>query len=52
VSGIGRSREFISLSSEGWCQASVTAGTPVTEAQAAAERTVAFYTGTEPTPGS
>lgn len=45
-------REFISLSSEQWRQASVTAGTPVAEAQAAAERTVAFYTGAEPMPGS
>ena len=50
--GSDEGREFISLSSEGWCQASVTAGTHVTEAQAAAERTVAFYTGAEPTPGS
>jgi uncharacterized protein YndB with AHSA1/START domain len=45
-------REFISLSSEQWCQASITAGTPVAEAQAAAARTVAFYTGTGPMPGS
>jgi uncharacterized protein YndB with AHSA1/START domain len=45
-------REFISLSSERWCQASIAAGTPVAEAQAAAARTVAFYTGTEPIPES
>jgi uncharacterized protein YndB with AHSA1/START domain len=45
-------REFIALSSEQWCQASIAAGTPVTEAQAAAERTVAFYTGSEPAPES
>ena len=50
--GSDEGREFISLSSEHWCQASITAGTPVTDAQAAAGRTVAFYTGTEPTPGS
>ena len=45
-------REFIALSSEQWCQASITAGTAATEAQAAAGRTVAFYTGAEPVPGS
>jgi uncharacterized protein YndB with AHSA1/START domain len=45
-------RQFITLSSEQWCQASITAGTPVTEAQTAAERTVAFYTGSEPMPES
>ena len=45
-------REFIALSSEQWCQASITAGTPVAEARAAAERTVAFYTGSEPAPES
>jgi len=50
--GSDEGREFISLSSGQWCQASITAGTPATEAQAAAERTTAFYTGTEPTPGS
>jgi len=48
--GSDEGREFISLSSEQWCQASITAGTPVTDAQQAAERTVAFYTGTEPAP--
>jgi len=45
-------REFIALSSEQWCQASITAGTPAAEARAAAERTVAFYTGSEPAPES
>ena len=50
--GSDEGREFISLSSEHWCQASITGGTPVTDAQAAAGRTVAFYTGTEPMPGS
>jgi uncharacterized protein YndB with AHSA1/START domain len=50
--GSDEGREFIALSSERWCQASITAGTPVTEANAAAERTAAFYTGSEPLPGS
>jgi uncharacterized protein YndB with AHSA1/START domain len=50
--GSDEGREFISLSSEQWCQASIAAGTPVAEAQAAAARTVAFYTGTDPMPGS
>lgn len=40
--------EFIALSSERWCQASVDAGTPATEAQAAAEQSLAFYTGSAP----
>jgi len=44
--------QFVVLSSELWCQASIIAGTPATEAQAAAERTTAFYTGSEPTPPS
>jgi uncharacterized protein YndB with AHSA1/START domain len=43
-------RQFIELSSELWCQASIAAGTPATEALAAAERTVAAYTGAEPPP--
>ena len=50
--GSDEGREFISLSSEQWCQASIAAGTPVAEAQAAAARTTAFYTGTEPPPES
>jgi uncharacterized protein YndB with AHSA1/START domain len=50
--GSDEGREFISLSSEQWRQASITAGTPGAEARAAAERTVAFYTGAEPTPES
>jgi len=45
-------RRFIALSSEQWCQASITAGTPATGAQAAAERTTAFYTGSEPGAGA
>lgn len=45
-------REFISLSSEQWAQASITAGTPAAEAHAAAERTTGFYTGADPAPES
>jgi len=45
-------RQFITLSSELWGQASITAGTPSADAWAAAERTTAFYTGSEPPPGS
>lgn len=45
-------RQFIALSSELWCRASIAAGTPATGAQAAAERTTGFYTGSEPMPGS
>jgi uncharacterized protein YndB with AHSA1/START domain len=44
--------QFIAFSSELWCQASIAAGTPVTDALAAAERTVAAYTGAEPPPES
>jgi uncharacterized protein YndB with AHSA1/START domain len=39
--------EFVTRSSGGWADASVAAGTDATEARAAAERTTAFYTGTE-----
>ena len=42
--------QFIALSSELWCEASIAAGTPATEALAAAGRTVAAYTGAEPPP--
>jgi uncharacterized protein YndB with AHSA1/START domain len=45
-------RQFMTGSSDQWCQASIAAGTPATEAQAAAERTTAFYTGAGPTPES
>ena len=44
--GSDEGREFIVLSSEQWCQASITAGTSATEAERAAARTTAFYTGT------
>ena len=38
-------RQFVSLSSHQWRDASIAAGTDPAEAQAAAERTTAFYTG-------
>jgi uncharacterized protein YndB with AHSA1/START domain len=41
-------RRFMSLSSQLWCDASVAAGADPSEAQAAADRTTAFYTGAEP----
>lgn len=37
-------REFISLCSQRWCDASTAAGTDPTDARAAADRTTAFYT--------
>jgi hypothetical protein len=45
-------RQFVALSNELWCQASVTAGTPAAEAQQAAERTFGFYTGSGSMPES
>lgn len=41
-------RRFIEESSRGWCEAAVAAGDDPAEAGAAAGRTFAFYTGTEP----
>ncbi|MFV8751841.1 SRPBCC family protein [Nannocystaceae bacterium ST9] len=38
-------REFVERSSEGWCLASIAAGTGEAAARAAADRTTAFYTG-------
>ena len=38
-------RRFVRLSSSGWEQASIAAGTSEAEARAAADRTTAFYTG-------
>lgn len=38
-------KQFVAMSSQEWCAASIAAGTPAREAQAAAERTTAFYTG-------
>ena len=40
-------RHFVALSNELWCQASIAAGTPAGEAEEAAGRTFAFYTGAE-----
>jgi len=38
-------RQFISLSSQGWCDAAIDAGADPAGARAAAERTTAFYAG-------
>lgn len=38
-------RQFMALSSQRWGQASIGAGTDAADAEAAAERTTAFYTG-------
>lgn len=38
-------RQFTSLSSERWAEASIAAGTDAAEAQAAAARATAFYSG-------
>lgn len=38
-------RQFVAYSSGQWAEASIAAGTPAGEAQAAAERTTGFYTG-------
>jgi uncharacterized protein YndB with AHSA1/START domain len=47
-------KRFMTLSSELWCEASVAAGADQAEAQAAADRTTAAYTGAAPdqSPGS
>jgi uncharacterized protein YndB with AHSA1/START domain len=45
-------RRFMALSNEEWSQASIAAGTPVGDARAGAERTLALYTGAEPMPES
>jgi uncharacterized protein YndB with AHSA1/START domain len=39
-------RRFIAASSRGWCEAAIAAGADAGEANAAAERTYAFFTGT------
>jgi uncharacterized protein YndB with AHSA1/START domain len=41
-------KQFMSLSSQRWCEASVAAGTDPADARAAADRTTAAYTGTAP----
>ena len=38
-------REFVGLSSRGWCEAPIEAGADPDDARAAAERTTRFYTG-------
>lgn len=43
-------KAFVRGISDGWAQASITAGTAAANAKAAADRTTAFYTG-EPAPG-
>ncbi|SCG66970.1 SRPBCC family protein [Micromonospora inositola] len=43
--GSDEGRQFMTLSSERWREASVAAGTPAEEARAAAQRTTAAYTG-------
>ncbi len=40
-------RKFVAHGTEGWCQASIASGTPRAAAEAAAARTLAFYTGQE-----
>ncbi len=45
-------REFVARSNDLWRQASVTAGTSAAEAQEAARRNLAFYTGTGAAPES
>ena len=43
-------RRFMSDSSDQWCLASIAAGTPRTDARAAAQRCLEFYTGSAPAP--
>jgi uncharacterized protein YndB with AHSA1/START domain len=47
-SASGEGRRFIELSSEGWGEASIAAGTPEAGARASAARTTGFYTGVPP----
>ena len=48
--GSDEGRQFMAVSNELWRQASIAAGTPATEAQEAAQRNIAFYTGAAPIP--
>jgi uncharacterized protein YndB with AHSA1/START domain len=41
-------KEFVTRSSDGWCSASIAAGTDEAEARAAADRTTAAYTAAPP----
>jgi uncharacterized protein YndB with AHSA1/START domain len=45
-------RRFMELSNELWSLADIAAGTPAADAQARAERTIAFYTGADQMPES
>ena len=45
-------RQFITLASQRWCEASVASGEDPAAAQAAADRTTAFYTPVEPEPST
>jgi uncharacterized protein YndB with AHSA1/START domain len=47
-SAAAEGQQFMSMSSQAWCDASVAAGTAAGAAEAAADRTTAFYTGAEP----
>jgi uncharacterized protein YndB with AHSA1/START domain len=44
-------RQFMTLSSGGWCAATIAAGGDPTAARAAADRTTAAYTGADPAAG-
>ena len=44
--GSAEGREFMTLSNQRWCYASIAAGTDQADARAAADRTIAAYTGT------
>ena len=44
--GSAEGREFMTLSNQRWCDASIAAGTDQADAHAAADRTIAAYTGT------
>ena len=44
-SASGEGHQFLTASSDAWCQASVASGTDPAAARAAADRTTAFYTG-------
>jgi uncharacterized protein YndB with AHSA1/START domain len=46
--GSDEGRRFMSLSSQRWCDANIAAGASPADAQAAADRTTAAYTGTAP----
>jgi hypothetical protein len=44
--GSAEGREFMTLASQRWCDASIAAGTDQADARAAAGRAIAAYTGT------